>query len=179
MQREGSSLELGNGSLQASYYGCIRLGCATARITCWTDSNNLGVNNGGRVDLQDTATTLCARKRSNIAVGPEHDGHLLAEGAHLVIEGDNDCAIALQKASTFTCNDIELKGTFRKTVWALSGSTFVGRFLGDVTQVEAHTGAGVHIEKVAGRIVGPLIAESGGVISLPDGTVRRRGSDAR
>jgi len=172
-QREGALLELGNGSLIASYYGCIRLGCATARITCWTDSNNLGVDNSGRIDLHDTTTTLCARKQSNIPIGPEHDGHILAEGARIVIEGDNDCAIALQKASTFTCNDIELKGTFRKTVWAMSGSTFVGRFLGDVTRVEAHTGAGVHIEKVGGTIQGPLVASSGGTISLPDGTVRR------
>ena len=171
-ERDGASLEIGNGQLSASYYGCIRLGCASARITSWTQGNNIAVNDSGRVDFHGTTTRLCAKLRENIPIGPEHDGHILAEDAHIVILGENDCAIALQKASTFTCNDIELKGTFRKTLWVMSGSMFVGRFLGDVSQVEVHTGGGVHIEAVKGELVGPLIATSGGVISLPDGTIR-------
>jgi len=167
-EREGATLDIGNGSLSASLYGCIGLGCSSARITSWgRQSNNLAVNCGGRIDLHGTPTTLCARRPENTPIGPEHDGHILAEDAHIRIVGENECAIALQKASTFTCNDIELAGRFRKTLWAMSGSVFVGRFLSDMTQVEAHTGAGVHIEAIRGECKGPVIATSGGVISLP------------
>jgi hypothetical protein len=173
-QREGASLDMGNGSLSASYYGVIRLGCASARITSWaTQSNNLAVNCGGRVDLHGTTTTLRAKRAENTPIGPEHDGHILAEDARVVIEGDNDCAIALQKASTFTCNDIELRGTFRKAVWAMSGSMFVGRFLGDVPRLEAHTGAGIHVEAMGGKLTAEPVVSSGAVISLPNGRVLR------
>lgn len=168
-EREGATLDVGNGSLSASYYGCIRLGCSSARITSWTrQSNNLAVNNGGRIDLHETPTVLRAHVKENTPIGPEHDGHILAEDAHVTILGENECAITLQKGSTFTCNDIELAGKFRKSVWAMSGSLFVGRFLGDVTQVEAHTGAGVHLEAIGGELKGPVIVTSGGVVSLPD-----------
>ena len=111
--------------------------------------------------------------KENTPIGPEHDGHILAEGAHVIIEGSNDCAIALQKASTFTCNDIELRGTFRKSVWAMSGSLFVGRFLTDVTRLEAHTGAGIHIEAIAGKLLEEPTADTGAVVSLPGGRVVR------
>jgi len=173
-QRDGAHLDMGNGSLSASYYGVIRLGCKTARITSWgRQSNNLAVNNGGRIDLHGTETTLCAQQKENTPIGPEHDGHILAEGAHIIIKGENASAITLQKASTFTCNDIELQGKFRKTLWAMSGSVFVGRFLTDVTRIEAHTGAVVCIEKIQGRVKGPVVATSGGMVSLPDGRVVR------
>ena len=171
-QREGASLDMGNGSLSASYYGCIRLGCETARITSWgRQSNNLAVNNGGRIDLHETTLTLRAAHPENTPIGPEHDGHILGEDAHVILLGKNDTAIALQKASTFTCNDIELRGEFKKSVWALSGSMFVGRFLTDVTRLEAHTGATVHIEAIKGELKGPVVATSGALISLPDGSV--------
>ena len=176
-QREGASLDIGNGSLSASYYGCIRLGCETARITSWGyQSNNLAVNNSGRVDLHGTTTTLCAKVYENTPIGPEHDGHILAENAHIIITGKNNTAIALQKASTFTCNDIELKGEFKKAVWALSGSMFVGRFLTDIQSLEAHTGASIHIEKLDGKIKGEIKVTSGAHISLPDGKVVSSGS---
>lgn len=169
-EQEGAHLDMGNGSLSASYYGCIRLGCETARITSWgRQSNCLAVNNSGRIDLHDTRITLCARLPENTPIGPEHDGHILAEGAHVILEGKNDCAITLQKASTFTCNAIEMKGRFRKTLWVMSGSMFVGRFLTDVSRIEAHTGASVHIEALKGEVKGPVIATSGGQISLPGG----------
>lgn len=172
--REGASLDIGNGSLSASYWGAIRLGCERATITSWgRQSNNFAVNNSGRIDLHDTETTLRARVKENTPIGPEHDGHILAEGAHILIEGSNDCAITLQKASTFTCNDIELRGTFRKTVWAMSGSMFVGRFLTDVTRLEAHTGAGIHVEAIGGKLLEEPTADSGAVVSLPGGRVVR------
>ncbi len=168
-QREGASLDIGNGSLATSYYGCIRLGCETARITSWGDqSNTLAINNSGRIDLHNTQVVLRARKRQNTPIGLEHDGHILGEGARVTIEGANDTAIALQKASTFTCNDIELKGEFGRCVWAASGSMFVGRFLTDLGGIEATTGAGIHVEKIGGRFVGPAIATQCGGISLPD-----------
>lgn len=171
-ERQGSSLVLGNGNLSASYYGSIRLGCEEARVTCWTKSNNLSINNGGRIDLRNTPIVLRAQLRNNVPIGLEHDGHILAEDAHIRIVGPNDAAIALQKASTFTCNDIELVGEFEYACWAMSGSMFVGRFLGDVPRLEASTGAGIHVEKIGGKLVGKVEAKSGGLISLPDRTVR-------
>ncbi|MEZ5966525.1 MAG: hypothetical protein R3F56_22000 [Planctomycetota bacterium] len=171
-ERDGASLDLGNGSLSVRGYGMIRLGCARARITCWTQSNNLAINSSGRIDVRNTEVTLRAQQRNNTPIGLEHDGHLLAEDAKITIVGPNDSAIALQKASTFTCNDIALDGTFEYSIWASSGSMFVGRFLGDVTKVRASTGAGIHIEKVGGKVVGPVEARSGGVVSLPDRVVR-------
>lgn len=166
VEREGASLSLGNGSLSVSYYGSIRLGCAEARITSRTKSNPFALANGGRIDVRNTNTTLRAVLRNNTPIGPEHDGHILAEDAHITIIGPNDSAIALQKASTFTCNDIELVGEFENTIWATSGSMFVGRFLGDVTKVQSKTGAQVLIEDLAGEFEGPAIVESGGLISV-------------
>ncbi|TAH38445.1 MAG: hypothetical protein EYC70_03430 [Planctomycetota bacterium] len=171
-QRAGASLELGNGNLAARGYGIIRLGCERARITCWTASNNLSIANGGRIDLRNTATTLRAALRNNTPIGLEHDGHILAEDAAITILGSNDSAIALQKASTFTCNDIRLAGDFECALWASSGSMFVGRFLSDIRRLEASTGAGIHVEKVEGAVIGPVVARSGGLVSLPDRVVR-------
>jgi hypothetical protein len=173
VEREGASLEIGNGSLSASYYGCIRLGCETARISCWTQqSNNLAINNGGRIDLHNTTVTLLAHNRRNTPIGLEHDGHILGEDAHVIIEGENSMAIALQKVSTFTCNDIELRGRFDYCLWASSGSMFVGRFLTDVGRVEATTGANINIERIRGELIGPVVAKHTGSVSLPDRDVR-------
>ena len=171
-ETDGASLDMGNGSLSASYYGCIGLGCKTARITSWGEqSNTLAINNGGRIDLHNTTTTLCAKRKRNTPIGLEHDGHILAEGAHIVIEGENEMAIALQKASTFTCNDIELKGTFGKSLWASSGSMFVGRFLTDVGDISADTAARINIERLGGKVLGEVTAQHCGMVSLPDRNV--------
>jgi hypothetical protein len=168
----GGSLDIGNGSLMASYYGCIGLGCRTAHITSWGDqSNTLAIDNSGRIDLHNTTTTVSAKKKRNTPIGLEHDGHILAEGAHIIIEGENEMAIALQKASTFTCNDIELRGVFGKTLWASSGSMFVGRFLSDVTDISADTSAKINIEALKGEIRGNVTAQHCGVVSLPDRNV--------
>lgn len=174
-QRDGASLDIGNGSLSARYYGVIRLGCEQARITSWGDqSNNLAINNGGRIDLHNTATTLCAKRRKNTPIGLEHDGHILAEGAHVIIEGANNNAIVLQKSSTLTCNDVELRGEFPTAVSAISGSMFVGRFIGDVAGLNANTSASINVEemKEGGEIQGPVSATHGAIVSLPDRTVR-------
>ena len=48
---------------------------------------------------------------------------------------------------------------------------FVGRFLSDVTEVDATTGAGIHIEKIQGELVGPVKARLARVVSLPDRNV--------
>jgi hypothetical protein len=172
-ENRGASLDIGNGSLSASYYGCIELGCATARITSWGEqSNTLAINNSGRIDLHNTTTTLCAKRKRNTPIGLEHDGHILAEGAHVVIEGENDMAIALQKASTLTCNDIELRGRFGRTLWASSGSMFVGRFLSDVTDIVADTAARINIERIDGNVRGAVTATRCATIALPDRVVK-------
>ena len=175
-ERDGASLDIGNGSLSASYYGVIRLGCETARITSWAEqSNNLAVNNSGRIDLHGTATRLCARQPQNTPIGLEHDGHILAEGSHIVIEGENSTAIVLQKASTLTCNDIELRGTFKTGVSAMSGSMFVGRFIGDVPGLSADTCASINVEEMKnGGKIGTVSATRGAVVVLPDRTVTAR-----
>jgi hypothetical protein len=175
IEREGASLSMGNGSLSATYYGVIRLGCETARITCWAEqSNALAINNSGRIDLHNTKTTLQAKNPKNTPIGLEHDGHILAEGARIVIEGSNDNAIVLQKASTFTCNDIELRGSFGNTISAMSGSMFAGGFIGDVSSIEATTGASVHIEKIDGKLLGSVMATRCAAVSLPDRNVTSR-----
>jgi len=180
VEREGASLQIGNGSLSVMYYGVIRLGCETARITSWGDqSNTLAINNGGRIDLHNTDTILCAKKTRNTPIGLEDDGHILGEGAHVTIIGENENAIVLQKASTFTCNDIELKGAFKNAVQAMSGSMFVGRFLGDVPGLHATTGASVNIEAAKGKITGPVTATNTGMISLPDRIVTSRQKEAQ
>jgi len=174
-ERENASLDIGNGSLSANYYGVICLGCETARITSWGEqSNTLAINNGGRIDLHGTETTLCAKQRRNTPIGLEHDGHILAEGAHIRIAGENDNAIVLQKASTLTCNDIELKGDFKTALSAMSGSMFVGRFIGDIGGLSANTCATINVEEMknSGRIKGPVDARHGATISLRDRTVR-------
>jgi hypothetical protein len=114
---------------------------------------------------------LRAQLKNNTPIGLEHDGHILAEDAHLKIIGPNDSAIALQKASTLTCNDIELDGEFEYALWASSGSMFVGRFLTDVSKLDAKTGAQILVEGIAGRL-GEAVAQSGGLISLPNRLVR-------
>ena len=171
-ESDGASLDLGNGSLSASYYGCIGLGCKTARITSWGEqTNNLAINNGGRIDLHNTTTTLVARQKRNTPIGLEHDGHILAEGARIIIEGENDAAIALQKASTLTCNDIELRGKFGKSLWASSGSMFVGRFRSDINDLSADTSAHINVEALDGKIRGEVTATRCSTIALPDRNV--------
>lgn len=171
-RHDSARLDLGNGQLSCRHYGQIRLGCASARITSWTQGNVLAVNSSGRIDLVGTETTLVAKDPRNTPIGLEHDGHVLAEDALIHIVGENHSAIALQKASTFTCNDIDLDGTFRRALWASSGSMFVGRFLGDVTGLEASTGARILVEGIGGELIGPVEAKSAGIVALPDRVVR-------
>lgn len=168
----GSRLTMGNGSLSAEYYGVIELQCQDARITNWTDQSNLiAVNNSGRVDLHGTPTRLCARRKGNTPIGLEHDGHVLAEGARIMIEGENDHAIVLQKASSFFCNDVALTGAFRWALTAMSGSTLLAGIVGDAHGIEADTGARIIVERVGGKITGPVEARRSAVIVLPDKTV--------
>jgi hypothetical protein len=171
-EREGASLSIGNGTLSVRTYGRIRLGCENAAITCWTTSNNLGVNNGGRIDLANTPTILVGKDPRNTLIGLEHDGHILAEDTHVYLRGKNHSAIALQKASTFTCNDVHLEGEFETTLWASSGSMFVGSFHGEITRLDANTGAGIHLERLRGEFKGKARARAAGVITLPDRTIQ-------
>ena len=67
-------------------------------------------------------------------------------------------AIALQKASTLTCNDIELRGTFGQSLWATSGSMFVGRFLTDVTDYRPTLRHGSTHRTLGGKVRGKVTA---------------------
>ena len=174
VDKSESSLVMGNGSLRTSYWGSIRLGCPEVRLTCHTDGNVLSIGNSGRIDLRNSETTLHAVKSNNTPIGLEHDGHVLAEDAVIRIRGKNDSAIALQKFSTLTCNDIYLEGEFRTALWASSGSMFVGRFKSDVGAIEAVTGASVNVEAIEGELHGEVTAASGGIVSLPGRVVSAR-----
>ncbi|MEN6644018.1 MAG: hypothetical protein ABFE08_16395 [Armatimonadia bacterium] len=167
-----SSLDMGNGQLSTSYYGVIELGAKDVRVTSWGgQSNCVAINDSGRIDFHGSTIRLCARLKGNTPVGLEDDGHVLGEGAHLIIEGDNNNAIVLQKNSAFGCTTVELRGPIRTAVSAMSGSTFHGGFLGDIGSVDVDTGACVAIGEVQGRITGQVTAIRGGTVVLPGGKV--------
>lgn len=171
IQRKGATLTLGNGNLSASYYGVIELGCEEASITSWNyQSNPIAVNNSGRVDLHNTKTTLCARNPRNTPIGLEHDGHVLAEGARIIIDGKgNSNAIVLQKASSFFCNDVEIRGEVRHPLLAMSGSVLLVGIHGDLGEAWAHSGSTIIIEKCTGSLKGPLKETKSGRIVPPEG----------
>ncbi len=172
VERDGASLSIGNGSLSAQYYGCVRLGCATARVTSWTMNNVIGIGNSGRVDLHGTETRLKAGDPRNTCIGPEDDGHIMAEDTKLILESEgNGAAIVLQKSSTLYGTDIELRGAFLSAVVAMSGSTFSGVIKGDVRSIEATTGAHVSLHPGSAKPSGEVNARFGATIVLPDGKV--------
>ena len=174
IEREGASLSIGNGSLSAQYYGCVRLGCATARVTSWTMSNVIGIGNSGRVDLHGTETRLKAGDPRNTCIGPEDDGHIMAEDTKLILESEgNGAAIVLQKTSSLYGTDIELRGTFKAAVIAMSGSTFSGVIKGEVRSIEATTGAHVSLQPGSAKPTGEVGVRFGATIVLPDGRVIR------
>jgi hypothetical protein len=90
-------------------------------------------------------------------------------------KGKNDTAIVLQKASTLTCNDIELQGTFKGALTAMSGSVFFGAFRGGISGVVADAGASIHIVEMKnqGRAAS-VSATRGAVVSLPDRLFKMR-----
>jgi len=76
------------------------------------------------VDFHSTTALLAARNPRNTPIGLEDDGHVLAEGARITIQGyTNSNAIVLQKASAFFCNDVTLIGVFKSPLLSMSGST--------------------------------------------------------
>jgi hypothetical protein len=168
-QREHASLSIGNGSLSASYYGVIELGCATAKLTSWHEQANvIAVNNSGRVDLHSTRAVLAARNPRNTPIGLEDDGHVLAEGAPVTIRGfDNSNAIVCQKASTFFCNDVTFDGPFHTALLATSGSTLLLGVIGDLPGGDATTGARIILEKCTGNQTRDVNAGNGGVVITP------------
>jgi hypothetical protein len=176
MQKKEATLTLGNGNLSASYYGVIELGCEQASITSWNyQSNPIAVNNSGRVDLHNTTTTVCARNPKNTPIGLEHDGHVLAEGARIIIEGrGNSNAIVLQKASTLFCNDVEIRGQVRHPLLAMSGSVLLVGIDGDLGETFATTCASIIIEKCTGRVIGPVKETKYGQVVLPEGKADSR-----
>jgi hypothetical protein len=165
-ERENAALSIGNGSLSSVYYGVIELGCATARITSWHDQANvIAVNDSGRVDFHSTTATLAARNPRNTPIGLEDDGHVLAEGARITIQGfDNGNAIVLQKASSFFCNDVKFDGPFHSPVLAMSGSTLLVGVIGDLNGGEVTTGARIILEKCTGKVIRPISESNQGVL---------------
>ena len=172
-QRKGASLSMGNGNLDVRTYGIIELGCERARITSWGEQSNvIAVNDSGRIGFRNTTTTICAQNPRNTPIGLEHDGHVMAEGARIIILGrDNHSAIVLQKASSFFCNDVEIRGRVRQALTAYSGSTLLVGVLGDLGGVRATTGSRIIVEKCTGSLVGPVTADKMGQVLLPDGKV--------
>jgi hypothetical protein len=169
-ERENASLSIGNGSLCSGCYGVIELGCSTARITSWHyQANVIAVNNSGRVDFHSTKALLTARNPRNTPIGLEDDGHVLAEGAPITIQGcDNSNAIVLQKASAFFCNDVTLLGTFKSALLSMSGSTMLVGIIGDLNGGDVTTGARIILEKCTGNLTSPINVGNEGVLVLPE-----------
>ena len=170
-EKKNASLSIGNGSLSAKYYGIIELGCATARITSWHDqANAIAINNSGRIDFHNTKALLSARNPRNTPIGLEDDGHVLAEGAPITIQGfGNGNAIVLQKASAFFCNDVTLAGDFNTPLSVMSGSTLLVGIIGDLNGGEVMTGGRIILEKCTGKLTKPIDARSQGIAILPKG----------
>lgn len=171
--RGGSLLSIGNGGLRANYYGVIRLGFQKAEITSWGSGqqHNLAIANSGRIDLHGTTTVLRTMNPQNTPIGFEDDGHLLGEGARLVLHTAGVNGILLMKASRFFCYDIEFRGRPKYAVHATSGSTFNGSFIGteDPGTIYAEKGSDAIIHGSEVELKGPFVAKSLGRICLPNG----------
>ena len=125
---ESGSLDMGNGSLSASYYGCIGLGCRTAQITSWGDqSNTLAINNGGRIDLHNTTTTLVGEAKAEHAdwiwsmtaiFWPKARGSLLKAK----MKWRSPCRKRARSRATTS----SYAASSEMSIWASSGSMFVG-----------------------------------------------------
>lgn len=178
-QSQGASLSMGNGNLDARYYGVIEIRCEDARVTSWGyQSNPVAANNSGRVDFDGRTTVrICARNPKNTPIGLEQDGHMMAEGTHIIILGHgNHNAIHLQKASSFFCNDIEIQGNVRQALIASTGSMLLAGIIGDLGSVRATTCANIFIEKCTGKLIGPFKADLAGQVVLPDGKIIESGA---
>jgi len=142
------SLDMGNGSISVGYYGVVELGCKTARITSWGgQSNCLAINDSGRIDLHGTETTLCAKMKTNAVIGLEDDGHILAEGARIVLKTQPGApaSVVLQKYSALYGGPLVVEGPNGLHLWTMSGSNFVGAAVGKVDTVCADTGSYIYL----------------------------------
>lgn len=174
IQREGASLTLGNGNLDARYYGIIELGCEQAAVTSWSERwNTIAVNNSGRIDLHGSTLRVAAPDPRNTPIGLEGDGHVLAEGAHIVIEANgNKNGIVLQKASSLFADDVKIEGRLERSLIAMSGSHLHVRVQGDLEEIVADTGATIVVQKLDGRLIGPVRERAAGRVVLPAGVAR-------
>lgn len=142
------TLSMGNGTLSVGYFGIIELGCKTARITSWgRQSNCFALNNSGRIDVHGTTTILSAKHPENTLIGPEDDGHILAEGAKIILKTEPGSAgkVVLQKSSTLFGGPFVIEGPSGVSFYAMSGSTLVGATVGKVDTVAADTGSYVSL----------------------------------
>ena len=138
----GGSLSIGNGTLSALYYGTIELGCDTARITSWNrQSNCLAINDSGRIDLHGTTTTLKAQHVDNTLIGLEDDGHILAEGADIILKTISGAPgrVIMQKASDFMGGTLQVDGPRGALFSTSSDSAIVCAVSGVVETVVADT----------------------------------------
>jgi hypothetical protein len=166
-------LSIGNGGLRANYYGVIRLGFRRAEVTSWCSpqQHNIAIANASRVDLHGTTAVLYTKNPGNTPIGFEDDGHLLGEGAHIIIHAEGAHGILLMKASRFFCYDIEFVGKPKYAVHASSGSTFNGSFVGqtDPGLLYAEKGSDIIAHRSTVKLKGPFTAKTLGRICLPDG----------
>ena len=142
-------------------------------MTSWGtgQQNNLSISSSGRIDLHGTTTILHTKNPANTPVGFEDDGHLLGEGAHLIMYAKGCNGILLMKASRFFCYYIEYVGKPKYFVHATSESTFSGCFVGTqpVGLLYAEKGSEIVVLKAESKIIGPFTARKLGRICLPDG----------
>ena len=168
-ETQGASLDIGNGSLSASYYGCIGLGCKTAKITSWGEqTNTLAINNGGRIDLHNTTTTVCAKHKRNTPIGLEHDGHILAEDATSSLRAKTTRPSRCKKPVHSRATTLNCEARLERPYGRPAAPCSLAHFLTDITDISANTSARINIESMGGKIRGTATAKRCGTISLPD-----------
>jgi len=164
-QDSNGNLSMGNGSLSTSYFGIIELGCKKVMITSWGgQSNCLAINNSGRIDMHGTEITLTARMQSNAVIGLEDDGHILAEGAQMIVETQSDfpASIVLQKSSTLYGGPITVAGPGKCSIYTMSGSNLVSGVIGEIQDLSADTGSYLNVYHKGS--VGNISQSRGGIV---------------
>jgi hypothetical protein len=138
----GTKISIGNGNFSVSYYGTVQVQDSEASITSWTVSNCFAANNSGLIDISRSAVTLKKRERRNVLIGPEDDGHIIADGATISLANDEfENNIYLQKGSTLKGGIVRVTGRAKGIIHASSGSRMAATLEGVWESINVTTGA--------------------------------------
>ncbi|MCX6872216.1 MAG: hypothetical protein NTW21_00170 [Verrucomicrobia bacterium] len=139
---KGTRISIGNGTFSVGYYGTVQVQDSEAIITSWTTSNCFAANNSGHIDVSRSTVTLKQRISRNTQIGPEDDGHIIADGAVINLANDDfSNTICLQKGSTLKGGTVRVTDRGKGIVYAMSGSRLAATLEGDWKTLNATTGA--------------------------------------